>query len=74
MKITIDRIESGIVLAELQNGQLVEIPGELFPGATEGDIYMIEKDTAEAGNRRQRINDKMSRLFTDENGGGIGII
>ena len=65
MKITIDRIESGIVLAELPNGQLVEIPGELFPGVTEGDIYTVEKDIAEAAAHRERIDSKMTKLFKD---------
>jgi len=65
MKMTIDRIENGVVVAELPNGQTVNFPGSLFPGAAEGDVYTIEKDTSEAGERRKRIDDKMGRLFED---------
>ena len=65
MKITIDRIEKGFVVAELPGGQTVEIPEVLLPGAAEGDIYSIEKDCAEREARRSRIDNKMKRLFED---------
>ncbi len=65
MKITIDRIEKGFVVAELPGGQTVNIPEIVFPGAVEGDIYTIVKDCAERDARRSRIDDKMKRLFED---------
>lgn len=65
MKITIDRIEKGFVVAELPGGQTVDIPETVFPGAAEGDIYTIEKDCTERDARRSRIDDKMNRLFED---------
>ncbi len=65
MKITIDRIEKGFVVAELPDGQTVDIPKAVFPGAAEGDVYRIEKDCAGGDARRSRIADKMNRLFED---------
>ncbi len=65
MKITIDRIEKGFVIAELPGGQAVDIPRVVFPDAVEGDIYSIEKDCTERDARRSRIDDKMNRLFED---------
>ena len=65
VKITIDRIENGVAVAELPNGQMINVPGALFPDAAEGDVYTIEKDAAEAEIRRKRINEKMNRLFVD---------
>ena len=65
MKIIIDRIENGIIVAELPDGQPVNIPSILLPEAAESDIYTIEKDISEAENRRKRIGEKMDRLFKD---------
>lgn len=65
MKITIDRIEKGFVVAELPDGQTVDIPRVVFPDAVEGDIYTIEKDCGERDARSSRIDDKMNRLFED---------
>ena len=65
MKITIDKVEKGFVVAELPDGQTVDIPEAVFPGAAEGDIYSIEKDCAGRDTRRSRIADKMDRLFED---------
>ena len=65
MKITIDRIEGGVIVAELPDGATVDLPGALFPGAAEGDVYSIEKDEAEAGKREKRIKGKMDKLFTE---------
>lgn len=65
MKITIDRIENGIIVAELPMGKTVDLPGELFPGASEGDIYTVEKDVADITATKKRINEKMNKLFVD---------
>ena len=63
MKITIDRIESGVIIAELPDGQTLNLPGALLPEAAEGDIYNIEKDTAEGAARKEKIEKQMGRLF-----------
>lgn len=69
MKLTIDRIEHDIVMAELPNGQIVSLPLLMFPDAMEGDIYCIEKEEQEIEERRKRINDKMSKLLNGKKGG-----
>ncbi len=65
MKIIIDRIEKGFVVAELPDGRTVDIPEAVFPGVAEGDIYSIEKDCVGRDARRSRIDDKMKQLFED---------
>ena len=63
MLITVDRIENGVVVAELSDRQTVNLPALLFPGAAEGDVYIIEKDVLETEERRKRIAEKMKGLF-----------
>jgi len=65
MKITIDRIENGIAVVELLDGQTVNMPCALFPEASEGDVYSIEKNTAETEAAKKRIEGKMNRLFVN---------
>ena len=65
MKIVIERIENDILVAELPNGQFVNVPFALIPDAIEGDVYLVEKDTTETEERRARINRKMNSLFVD---------
>ena len=63
MKITIDRIENDVVIIELPGGKTLDIPRLLFPDAEEGDVYNIEKDSAQRDARRCRMKVKMRRLF-----------
>jgi hypothetical protein len=65
IRITIDRIEEDFVVAELPDGQTINIPYALFPDAAEGDVYFIEKDESETDARQERITEKMNRLFSD---------
>lgn len=65
MKITVDRIEGDMIVAELPTGQTVDIPRTLMPDAAEGDVFSIEKDQADADGRRKRIEGKMNNLFVD---------
>lgn len=67
MKITIDRIENDVVTIELPGGKALDIPRLLFPDAEEGDVYNIEKDSAQRDTRRCRMKVKMRRLFTYAN-------
>ena len=67
MKITIDRIENDVVIVELPGGKALDIPRLLFPDAEEGDVYNIEKDSAQRNARRCRMKVKMRRLFTYAN-------
>jgi len=58
--ITIDRIEGGIAVVELPDMTTVDVPLALFPGAKEGDNYIISKtDTTD---RRDKIQNKFDRL------------
>lgn len=65
MKITIDRIENNVAVIELPDRKTLDIPRRLFPDAEEGDVYSIEKDSAQRDASRCRIEDKMRRLFHD---------
>lgn len=65
MKITIDRIENGIIIAELPDGHTIDVPESLFPDAAEGDIYMIEKSDTDTKIRRRSIEEKINKLFED---------
>ncbi|MCL1918498.1 MAG: DUF3006 domain-containing protein [Peptococcaceae bacterium] len=65
MQVIVDRIENDIVMIELPDGQTVNIPRVLVPDAAEGDVYVISKDTTETESRRDRITQKMNRLFID---------
>ena len=67
MKITIDRIENDVVTIELPGGKALDIPRLLFPDAEEGDVYNIQKDSAQRDARRCRMEVKMRRLFTYAN-------
>ena len=63
MKITVDRIEGGFIVAELPDKTMVTLPMALLPDAVEGNVYSIERDAAEAQARQTRISEKMARLF-----------
>lgn len=65
MNIIIDKIEHDSVVIELPTGQTLVLPILLFPDATEGDVYCIEKNSAETEQRRKRIRTKMNQLFVE---------
>ena len=65
MKITIDRIENDVAVIELPSGKIIDIPLLLFPDAEEGDVYNIEKDSAQRDAGRCRMEDIMRYLFKD---------
>lgn len=63
MIITVDRIEKDRIILELTDGQMIEVPRALIPGAQEGAIYSIKKENKEQQTRRQRIEEKAKKLF-----------
>lgn len=65
MVITIDRIEKDTLVIELADGQMIDVPRALIPDAQEGFIYDIKKIDLEMGNRKQRIERKMNKLFNE---------
>ena len=64
-QITIDRIEGCFAVVELPDMTTIDVPLALFPGAKEGDNYIISK--ADATERRDRIKSKFERLKGDNN-------
>ncbi len=60
---TIDRIEGNYVVVENEDGVFYELPLGLFKDVKEGEIYSLllqEKETVE---RKDRITEKLNRLF-----------
>jgi len=62
MQITIDRIEGDFAVVEIPDMTTIDVPLALFPGAKEGDVYIIVKDEGEAVERSNRIQSKFDRL------------
>ncbi len=72
MKVTIDRIEDGIMVLETDDGKIIELDSIL--GLNEGDVLDIffnengsilscKKDETETVLRSQRAKERLSRLF-----------
>lgn len=63
MKVTIDRIEGGFLIAELENGEMAKLDRVFCPQAREGDIVEIRVLEEETAERKKRIEAKMKDLF-----------
>lgn len=62
----LDRIEGDSAILELDNGALIQVPAGLLPaGVKEGDCLRLVVDTDATEERRQRMKEKMNRLFRD---------
>lgn len=62
----LDRIEGDIAVLELDNGTLIQVPAGLLPAeAKEGDCLRLTVDADTTEERRQRMKEKMNRLFRD---------
>jgi len=66
MQITVDRIEGEVIVAELENGDMLDLPLIIAPEAKEGDIINITIDHEAAEQRREDIRGLMNRLWEDE--------
>jgi hypothetical protein len=66
MRVTIDRLESGYAIVELEDGTFVTVPASLFPGAKEGDVFRIELDPEAMEERKQLIHDLQNKLRNRE--------
>ena len=53
MKYTVDRIESGYAVCELENGSFSDIPLNEIPPVKEGDVLVVDEKAAEE--RRKKI-------------------
>ncbi len=65
MKLVIDRIEGKWIVAQMPDGNMVELPKILLPKAVEGDVIVIDIDAAERAKRQQAVEELMDELFTD---------
>lgn len=63
MKLTVDRIENEIIVAELPDRGMVSLPLAVCPQAREGDIIDISLCPDERKCREERIKRRMDDLF-----------
>lgn len=65
MRATIDRIEDGIAVLEIENGRMIEIPSYHLDGFKEGDILEISftKNVAATNEKEEQIQKKLFGLF-----------
>jgi len=66
MHITVDRIEGECIVAELENGDMVNLPRVIAPEAKEGDVISITIDHQETGRLKDKIRSLMDSLWEDE--------
>ena len=65
MEVIVDRIEEDYLVLELENKKNVNIPKELIPNATEGDIIDININYEKRAKREKEIEGLKKRLFID---------
>ena len=62
----IDRFEGKFAVVELDNGSFENIPKALLPtGAKEGDCIIITIDENTTADKKEKIKNKMNKLFQD---------
>lgn len=65
MQVTVDRIEEDYIVLELEDGDIVDVPKELIPGAQEGDIVDIYINKDEREKKEEEVKKLMDDLFVD---------
>ncbi len=65
MKLVIDRVEGEWLVAQMPDGDMVQLPLKLLPGAKDGDVIVIEIDQTERIQREQAVEQLMNELFSD---------
>jgi len=63
MKIIVDRIEGGFIVAELSDGKCENLPLVFAPDAKEGDVIDISIDEKKSKECAQSVKDRLDRLF-----------
>ena len=63
MKIVVDRIEGGYIIAEFSDGRKENLPHIFAPDAKEGDIIDISIDKESSKECDETIKDRLDRLF-----------
>ena len=65
MQVVVDRIEEDYIVLELDNGDIIDVPRELIPGAREGDIVDIYINRDETNAKKEEVKKLMDDLFVD---------
>ena len=65
MQVTVDRIEEDYIVLELEDGNIIDVPKELIPGAKEGDIVDIYINKDEREEKEEEVKKLMDDLFVD---------
>lgn len=64
MKVIVDRFEDEIVVLELENGDMVDVPRKILPdNAREGSVINITCDEKETQITRDAAKKKMNSIF-----------
>lgn len=63
MKIIIDRFEGDFAVVETSDGSTYNLPKALFKSCTEGDVFILKKNTGETRKQEKEIKSLMSDLF-----------
>ena len=65
MQVVVDRIEEDYIVLELEDGNIIDVPKELIPGAKEGDIVDIYINRDETDKKNDEVKKIMDDLFVD---------
>ena len=65
MQVTVDRIEEDYIVLELEDGNIIDVPKELIPGAKEGDIVDIYINKDEREKKAEEVKKLMDDLLVD---------
>ena len=65
MQVVVDRIEEEFIIVELEDGNVVDVPKVLIPGAKEGDIIDIYINRDETEKKNTEVKKLMDDLFVD---------
>ncbi len=72
MKFVIDRFEGDYAVLEKEDGGTIDVLKSLIENGAEGDVLVFDgesytKDKEETQTRKKRIEEKMKRLFQQNN-------
>lgn len=65
MYIVIDRIEGEMLVVQLGDGTMADLPAIIAPDAKEGDVLSIVVDKDETSRRKQDVDAMVEKLWND---------
>ena len=65
MQVIVDRLDEDYIVLELEDGNIIDVPKELIPGAKEGDIVDIYINKDEREKKEEEVKKLMDDLFVD---------